>query len=83
MNLVFSASEFLKQNDIAGIAGATALLASERRRRLKYRRLMAKQITDDVYNLFIEMRYQKPASQVAPAERAEMARRNARRHLSP
>ena len=68
MNLV-SRSRFFGAKRLAGIAGATALLASGATL-AQVSTINGKEISDDVFNLFYEMRYQKPAAEAAPAERA-------------
>lgn len=56
---------------LASIAGTIALLSSSTAL-AQVSTINGKEISDEVYNLFYEMRYQKPASQAAPTER-EMA----------
>ena len=53
---------------LAGIAAATALLASSAAS-AQVATINGKEISEDVYNLFFEMRFQKPAIQAAPEER--------------
>ena len=54
---------------LAGIAGATALLASGAAL-AQVSTINGKEISEDVFNIFYEMRFQKPATQVTEAERA-------------
>ena len=53
---------------LAAVAGATALLASGTTL-AQVSTINGKDISDEVYNLFYEMRYQKPSSQATPEER--------------
>ncbi len=48
---------------LAGIAGATALLASSAAL-AQVSTINGKEISDDVFNLFYEMRFQKPAARL-------------------
>ena len=69
MNLV-SGFRLAGAKRLAGITAATALLASGTAL-AQVSTINGKEISEDVFNLFYEMRYQKPASQAAPAERAQ------------